>query len=121
MTTQITFLDQAGVDALGEGFEEHTPVTADELADAEARRLAEILRHLATKDVIVNGRDYEGILCVQITTSIDFGWDLYCVYSSGQVALHDCNHPQSYPTFMAFIRDHTAKAQLERAHLRNHR
>lgn len=102
--TDITFLDQPGLDALGEGFDEHTPVTADDLNDAEARRLAEILRHCHVRDVVVNGRDYEGILCVKIDTgSVDYGFDLYCVYSSGQVALHDINQPQSFATFASFV------------------
>lgn len=102
----LTFLDQAGIDALGDGFDEHTPATT--LRNAEDRRLKEIARNARVSRVVVNGRDYEGILCVQIDTDFDPGYDLYCVYKDGQVALHDVNLPRRYATFAAFVADRAA-------------
>jgi hypothetical protein len=103
--SSINWLTQPDLDALGEGWEDHTPVTGRDIDAAEARRLHEILAHDATQRVTVNGRDYEGILCLEIVTTPEFGYDLYCLYRSGRIALHDVNVPKDYPTFAAFVED----------------
>lgn len=109
--TKLSFLDQDGLDLLGlksEGWEDHTPVTLADLNPREQERLAEIVKHQSVRRVIVNGRDYEDILCLQITTDFDFDFDFYCLYSDGDVALHNINHPQSYPSFARFYQERTS-------------
>lgn len=114
MPAQITFKTRAGLEAMGDGWEEHTNIE-NPVAELNAREyhriFGEIAQHPAVLDVCVNGRDYEGILCVQITTQPALDFDLYCVYESGSVALHNINQPQSYSTFDDFWQNRKPQEQ----------